>query len=362
MQTQKIGPNDPCWCGSGKKYKKCHRSADSPLPFSAIVNAVHQRWDEKLCLHPLASSTACDKIVSAHTVQRSGVLQQLTDDTNHVQTFYGTPRDKPIKVGWRNASTFTGFCSRHDDSTFKAIEHRPFTESPEQCFLVGYRALCHEIYQKRGFIRTLPLMHNLGSTDSFRRTQQLVQNVANISGAGARKGLAHFEELKASMDHQLLAGDFAGWSRLVVRFRGKLCIASTGAVSPNRDMDGRALQTLHDPDFSRQETLLYGVVSVDAGGAVVMVWPKNHVAPQRLLSSMLERGIEALPGLLTQFMFAYVENTFFSNEWWQSLTHTDRQHLTELARISNAYYTDFEYSNRSFVPWEIMTATIEEAV
>jgi preprotein translocase subunit SecA len=21
---QAIGRNDPCWCGSGKKYKKCH--------------------------------------------------------------------------------------------------------------------------------------------------------------------------------------------------------------------------------------------------------------------------------------------------------------------------------------------------
>jgi methionyl aminopeptidase len=25
----KLGPNDACWCGSGKKYKKCHLSADS---------------------------------------------------------------------------------------------------------------------------------------------------------------------------------------------------------------------------------------------------------------------------------------------------------------------------------------------
>src|SRR3954464_14466500 len=23
------GPNDPCWCGSGTKYKKCHRGADA---------------------------------------------------------------------------------------------------------------------------------------------------------------------------------------------------------------------------------------------------------------------------------------------------------------------------------------------
>jgi methionyl aminopeptidase len=32
----KIGRNDPCWCGSGKKYKKCHEAADhaagSPPP------------------------------------------------------------------------------------------------------------------------------------------------------------------------------------------------------------------------------------------------------------------------------------------------------------------------------------------
>ena len=24
-----IGRNDPCWCGSGKKYKKCHLQSDS---------------------------------------------------------------------------------------------------------------------------------------------------------------------------------------------------------------------------------------------------------------------------------------------------------------------------------------------
>jgi preprotein translocase subunit SecA len=23
-ETQQIGRNDPCWCGSGKKYKRCH--------------------------------------------------------------------------------------------------------------------------------------------------------------------------------------------------------------------------------------------------------------------------------------------------------------------------------------------------
>ena len=25
---KKIGRNDPCWCGSGKKYKQCHGKND----------------------------------------------------------------------------------------------------------------------------------------------------------------------------------------------------------------------------------------------------------------------------------------------------------------------------------------------
>jgi preprotein translocase subunit SecA len=26
-EEPKIGRNDPCWCGSGKKFKKCHGAA-----------------------------------------------------------------------------------------------------------------------------------------------------------------------------------------------------------------------------------------------------------------------------------------------------------------------------------------------
>ncbi|MCW2991615.1 MAG: secA, partial [Solirubrobacterales bacterium] len=25
-ENDQVGRNDPCWCGSGKKYKKCHGS------------------------------------------------------------------------------------------------------------------------------------------------------------------------------------------------------------------------------------------------------------------------------------------------------------------------------------------------
>lgn len=31
----KIGRNDPCWCGSGKKYKACHQAFDERIAMIA---------------------------------------------------------------------------------------------------------------------------------------------------------------------------------------------------------------------------------------------------------------------------------------------------------------------------------------
>lgn len=29
VRTERPGRNEACWCGSGKKYKKCHLAADN---------------------------------------------------------------------------------------------------------------------------------------------------------------------------------------------------------------------------------------------------------------------------------------------------------------------------------------------
>jgi methionyl aminopeptidase len=34
------GPNEPCWCGSGQKYKKCHRDQDESAPRADVTGRV----------------------------------------------------------------------------------------------------------------------------------------------------------------------------------------------------------------------------------------------------------------------------------------------------------------------------------
>jgi hypothetical protein len=57
--------------------------------------------------------------------------------------------------------------------------------------------------------------------------------------------------------------------------------------------------------------------------------------------------------MLVQFMFAYVENTFFAVDWWKGLSVPVQEHLGRLARMPNAYYFDWEYMPGTFVPWHV---------
>ena len=41
----KVGRNDPCWCGSGRKYKQCHMAFDQKLDHLASQGHIVPRRD-----------------------------------------------------------------------------------------------------------------------------------------------------------------------------------------------------------------------------------------------------------------------------------------------------------------------------
>lgn len=273
-------------------------------------------------------------------------------------TFYQSENGLPRRIGWNNASTFTGFCGFHNNNTFEPLENYPFTQTDQQCFLIGYRALCHEIYQKRLFLHSdqiyLEIIKSLASYEDSEYLEQLNRLMNN----GAKKGLLEFQNLKKIMDGQLLNEKYDGWSKYIVKFSGDLCVASTGLVSVTRDLDGNILQELHDPN-SDQQSLLYGMTCDDQVGYVVLIWPDYQDAPKKFIESVIARGENKLSDILVQFMFAFVENTYFALVWWDTLSEEQKNHLTKLALMppNVTYYSDIPYKFEQFVPWKILETT-----
>jgi hypothetical protein len=184
--------------------------------------------------------------------------------------------------------------------------------------------------------------------------QAQLQHNYSVIEAGTRHGLAYFERLKATMDSELLAGNYSRWTRTIIRFRGDVAVACAGVVSPNRDLAGQPLQILHDPSSSGQQPLLCGVVPLEHGGAVVFSWLRDHSAPRRFLDSILANS-ENLSDLIVQFFFAYISNTCFSPAWWNSLSQDQQRQFRSLASISNAYYEDFSFASLRAMKWELET-------
>lgn len=84
--NKELGRNNPCWCGSGLKYKKCHlgREQKPPPTLEDAKKLFKESFDSSYCLHPDSESGSCKgKIVKAHTIQRSGGLSKIAIN-NHV--------------------------------------------------------------------------------------------------------------------------------------------------------------------------------------------------------------------------------------------------------------------------------------
>jgi hypothetical protein len=360
-RAQKIGRNDACWCKSGKKYKHCHldREAEQPLPTAALLNVSRQQFQKKECLHPLAARGVCNGVIDAHTVQRARTLQSLLDGDNHVLTFYPAERDseellKVQRKGWRKASTFTGFCGIHDSQTFAPLENDAFEFSAESAFLLSYRALCHELYQKQGAVRALRQLAPLLDRGYSPLDQREIQRHNEIRRAGYQKAVSKLLEQKKSADRKLLERVYSDWQFACLEFEGELCIATCGAPTPTIDLEGNQLQVLHDPNDQLQHLYL-SVVACPTGVAVVFGWRKTFTAPERMVQSLLKLPEPLIGSYIVQYIFAHLENTCFSQTWWNTLAQSQQRHIRSLAGISNPYYDEYlpAYSQEVLVPWKL---------
>src|SRR5690606_7991642 len=122
---KRIGRNEPCPCGSGKKYKKCCIDKVDDLSFSNPFNLldsykrIYKESKIKQCLHP-DSANCSEKVIGAHSIQNNKILKRISTN-GHVYMPCPKP-DNPFAVmtkwGRKEATVFTGFCGHHDKVIF----------------------------------------------------------------------------------------------------------------------------------------------------------------------------------------------------------------------------------------------------
>lgn len=327
--------NKPCWCGSGKKYKRCHlnRANEDPVRPQEIIEAKREAFGKKYCLHPKANEGECKgDIVKAHTIQRNGGLSRIARKGqvySFLQNAFPKNGDfenieaKPRGVGL--ASTFTGFCGFHDNIVFEPIEKYPFQSIPQHAFLLGYRAVCKELFLKRAAMEMSPFRRTLDRGKDIDE-QIGLQELMRFYDEGAALGLKEIEFHKAAFDEALLRSDYSMVNLYIIRLDRVPDVMCSGATQPEYDFDGNQIQDWYDRE-AELDWFTYSLIATDTGGAAVFSWMGDQPACLRFIKSLDSLRDDQISHALVRFTFEYFENSYFSPDWYEGLDAKSQRKL-----------------------------------
>lgn len=354
----KLGGNEACWCGSGESYEDCHlnRELEAPLPPGQFLSMLKKL--PRVCLHPEAP-TNCTGIGRAHTIQRMRVLERITDQTKHVLTFRDEKAQlnrEPASVGWRDASTFPGFCEHHDGKLFAPIDKKDFVGDAEQSIVSGYRAICHELALKRLQLEQYPLLMRNVDRGLGPERQRKKQAELRAQQNGVRMGIRDFERERKRYAEAMGEGA-SGFSFCHVYCEGTPTVVTSGAFSPPFDWKGNLLQRI-----ARMEQAHICALTTNAaerGFVYCFSWPKEYTACEVFVRSLTESGEDELPSLLMIPSLWFLQNTYFSPRWWTGLDEEIRERLGEHALATADEVNSFPLPTPHPVPLDWTVSKIE---
>jgi len=339
---EKLGRNDPYWCGSGLKYKKCHMSREKqePLKLWEASKEFRKAFSTKYCLAPEFMKPQCSgTIVKAHTVPKSGSLQKIAHN-GHVYSFVPSLENlnkyggklQPELIGISKASAFTGFCTVHDNNIFSKIEKEPFLASQEQCFLLAYRALAREIYMKKAQVSSLDVLYKANRGKPLEQ-QLAIQDMKRLIEEGSSAGLRDCEYHKIIYDKVFLGRDFSSVHAYVIELKEPPPIMCSGGLFPEQDFCGNQLQDLLDlqtrPHFLSVSSFYGG-----QNGDVVFTWlSESDTTCRKFIDSLVNLPPQRLTDALIRFFFEG-ENLYVQPDWWDNLSESNRTALVN--RLSDS--------------------------
>ena len=337
----KMHRNVPCWCGSGKKWKRCHRNRESQPPVNVReqLSGLYREFQKGYCSHPQASSENCGhRIVRAHTVQRRGGLAAIAEN-GHVISAKTAAQDRfrnhgafvPREVGVGSASTFMGFCDTHDNSMFQPVESHSVPLTPESCFLLSFRAVSYELFQKRAALRSVNTMRELDRGKPFEDQCEL-QQLIHLHEEGTKRGLADCERWKKQYDTIFIKERFEQYRFVGVAYSSVLPVVGCGAFHPEYDFAGNLLQIVSRGDAPHEHVGL-NLTVLNGRSLLVIGWTEGQKGPSELFGrSFGDVPDEEKANRGIQLAVEHIENIYMKPSWWHGLCDTIRNALVTRMR------------------------------
>lgn len=319
----------PCWCASGKKWKFCHKDREKRerLPFGKVNAERAKYFATGPCQHPDASATTCSSPTSikSHTIQRRGGLSAIAE-SGHVcstkRAFAELEKRGGLvdmeKIGVGQASTFPGFCSRHDTELFRPVEQANSQLDAYSSFLLSLRAVTYEVATKDSQLRAHVASKEFIDYGGSFEQQAMVQNFLTLNQIGIEQGLKDVTLLRGLYDEAFQSQDFSKFNFYGVEFDKVLPFAAAGAFMPEFDFSGVQLQEIKVGQPVSQ--IAMNITQLGDNTCVVFGWLGGpDCAAARLVDSFKALPQQEKANSLLVLAMEHLENFFCTPSWWAGL-------------------------------------------
>ncbi len=270
------------------------------------------------CLHYEAGDQ-CDSIISAHSIQKSRQLEHISEKGHIVQLsadysilVKANGRIAAKEVGIRSASTFSGFCRKHDNELFRPIDDSYLEPNDEQIFLYAYRCLCREYFIKENAVALTG--SDYGETDLNEEETTMIEALA----LGQRLGFHYLKQHKTFYDDSIADSRFSDIEYVCFCSHDEWAVQLSGVFCPDFSFTGDLLQDLSRLDEAYQMVAFFTApMSLSDWGFVIAWHVSSGQVAESLVSSLASahhRGMRMSDALL-RLTFSCCENHAIKPSW-----------------------------------------------
>ena len=287
------------------------------------MEKLNKLLSEKECLHP--NGNCSSGIIRSHTIQKSKALSKIAVDGHVYQMKFNNSEIiskrpvaiRPDLVGSNLATTYYGFCAKHDNELFRPIDNMGFSGEIRQCFLYSYRALCKEVYLR---IRAIKSMPEYDTIKNFRSnlTLEEYQSLNSLFTTPHQITNKILSELKTKYDDMLKNEVFDDLKNYVILFDQIPTVLCNSIFFPAFDFQGRQIVNLEIDE--EMHAITVNIFPTDSGGVALFSWlKKHHKGPYHLCKSLNKIPHRKKTASIIQMCFEFFENIAWSPPWWDAL-------------------------------------------